>query len=183
MARESKWPRDTQFMTRLDKYIEADELEAITTALKRMGFFTAPASTKYHSAYEGGLYDHSECVAFELAHLTEANDLVWSRPESPWIIGMFHDLCKCDQYIQTSPDVYEYNPNTLYKGHGDKSVMLASTLMRLTPEEVACIRYHMGAFVPKEEWGDYTRAIHQFPNVLWTHMADMIASHIIEERE
>lgn len=25
---------------------------------------------------------------------------------------------------------------------------------------------------------DYTRAIHRYPNVLWTHQADMIAAHI-----
>lgn len=41
-----------------------------------------------------------------------------------------------------------------------------------------CIRYHMGAFTDKEEWQDYTRAIHRYPNVLWTHQADMIAAHI-----
>ena len=38
--------------------------------------------------------------------------------------------------------------------------------------------YHMGAFTDKEEWQDYTRAIHRYPNVLWTHQADMIAAHI-----
>lgn len=38
----------------------------------------------------------------------------------------------------------------------------------------------MGAFTDKEEWNNYTRAIHKYPNVLWTHHADMIAAHIIE---
>lgn len=41
-----------------------------------------------------------------------------------------------------------------------------------------CIRYHMGAFCPKEEWNDYTRAVRAYPNVLWTHQADMLASHV-----
>ena len=45
-------------------------------------------------------------------------------------------------------------------------------------EEVLCIRYHMGAFVSKEEWQDYTRAVNKYPNVLWTHTADMLASHV-----
>ena len=31
--------------------------------LVERGFFTAPASTKYHGAYEGGLYAHSFEVA------------------------------------------------------------------------------------------------------------------------
>ena len=38
----------------------------------------------------------------------------------------------------------------------------------------------MGAFVDQKEWNDYTRAIHKYSNVLWTHTADMIAAHILE---
>nr|DAJ44414.1 MAG TPA: hypothetical protein [Caudoviricetes sp.] len=41
-----------------------------------------------------------------------------------------------------------------------------------------CIRYHMGAFCDKSEWNDYTRAVHKYTNVLWTHQADMLASHV-----
>ena len=72
----------------------------------------------------------------------------------------------------------EYNNNTLLKGHGEKSVMILASHIQLTEEEVLCIRYHMGAFSDKNEWTDYTRAIQTYPNVLWTHHADMIASQI-----
>ena len=75
---------------------------------------------------------------------------------------------------------WEYEPDTLLKGHGDKSVMLLSQYLQLTMEEILCIRYHMGAFVDQKEWNDHTRAIHECPNVLWTHTADMIAAHILE---
>lgn len=163
-------------------------------------FFTAPASTKYHGNYEGGLFDHSFAVAKFLVRLTEDNHLTWKNPRSPYIVGMFHDLCKIDQYIpqyemreeleQSLLDDpkpmkfvktlcgYEYNPDTLLKGHGDKSVMLLSQFYTLTDEEIMCIRYHMGAFTDKSEWNDYTRAVSQYPNVLWTHQADMLASHV-----
>ena len=152
-------------------------------------FFTMPASTKYHGAYEGGLFDHSMNVTNALVNLTKANDLRWRRKESPYIVGFFHDLCKIDQYtaVKTRDEstgemkwTYEYNKETPLKGHGDKSVMLLSHLTTLTEEEIMCIRYHMGAFCEKEEWNDYTRAIHQYPNVLWTHMADMLAAHVKE---
>ena len=69
-------------------------------------------------------------------------------------------------------------PDTLLKGHGDKSVMLLSQFYTLTDEKIMCIRYHMGAFTDKSEWNDYTRAVSQYPNVLWTHQADMLASHV-----
>ena len=122
-----------------------------------------------------------------LVELSAANALKWKRPASPFLVGMFHDLCKIDQYrIDNStpytagePTRYEYNPNTMYKGHGDKSIILLSQFTTLTDEETACIRYHMGAFTEKEEWRDYTRAVHAFPNVLWTHQADMLASHVV----
>ena len=172
---------------RYERYLNIEHYLPFRAAdrLKEMGFFTAPASTKYHGAYEGGLFDHSYNVAQTLDKLTERNHLNWSRPESHWVIGLFHDLCKVDQYAAAPANSnedkpYVYNTDTLYKGHGDKSVMLLSTFTQLTDEEVACIRYHMGAFTEKEEWTFYIRAIHRFQNVLWTHTADMIAAHVIE---
>lgn len=154
------------------------------------GFFTAPASTKYHGAREGGLFEHSFAVAKHLTWLTTSCNLTWQEERSPKIVGMFHDLCKIDQYrlkVCHTVDItgdsltlgeWEYNPDMLLKGHGDKSVMLLSQFENLTEEEIACIRYHMGAFTPQEEWKDYTRAIHFWPNVLWTHQADMLAAHV-----
>lgn len=154
------------------------------------GFFIAPASTKYHGSYEGGLFDHSYYVAFYLDRLTKDNELVWKNPRSPLLVGMFHDLCKIDQYRKApivlkenevvAGDIpYEYNTDTLIKGHGDKSVMLLSEYFNLTQEEILCIRYHMGAFTDKDEWRDYTRAVNNYANVLWTHHADMLASHVM----
>lgn len=158
--------------------------------LMAYGFFTAPASTKYHGNYEGGLLEHSYMVTKFLLTLTQDNHLIWRKARSPFIVGMFHDLCKIDQYrhpasdlvvdgmLLPDPSKWEYNPDTLLKGHGDKSVMLLSRFYTLTEEEIMCIRYHMGAFTDKSEWNDYTRAVSQYPNVLWTHQADMLASHV-----
>ena len=160
--------------------------KAITDYLTCLDAFNAPASTKYHGAWPGGWFDHSLCVMQQLVLLTDRNGLTWKRPESPYIVGFFHDICKLDQYQYVRDDengkpVYAWNANTLFKGHGDKSVIMLASLGQLTEEEVTCIRYHMGAFVDKELWGDYTRAVHQYPNVLWTHTADMIASHIYDK--
>ena len=35
------------------------EIESLITFLSDSDYFTAPASTKYHGAYEGGLAEHS----------------------------------------------------------------------------------------------------------------------------
>lgn len=156
------------------------------------GFFSAPASTKYHGAYSGGLYDHSKTVFEALTQLTDGLKLEWQRPESPFIIGMFHDLCKIDQYKEivdepgkvmfgeTEPrgreSHYEW-ANPMIAGHGAKSVLFLACLMQLTEEEMCCIRYHMGAF-EKDDIEPYSKAVEKFNNVLYAHTADMMASKI-----
>lgn len=145
--------------------------------LKEMGFFTAPASTKYHGDYEGGLFDHSLEVAKYLYHLTDKLWLNWNRGESPWIVGMFHDLCKCDAYIKNDIG-FTHNDKCVLTGHGEKSVMALSQIMTLTGEEILCIRYHMGAY-NTDEWKQYDLAIRKYPNVLFTHTADMYASKVV----
>lgn len=111
--------------------------------LVERGFFTAPASTKYHGAYEGGLYAHSFEVARTLVQLTKDCGLMWRKSRSPYVVGMFHDLCKIDQYRHPTmgetldgtpihdPETWEYNPDTLLKGHGDKSVIKDIPTQRL----------------------------------------------------
>ncbi|MDD3049734.1 MAG: hypothetical protein PHR06_01160 [Candidatus Cloacimonetes bacterium] len=129
-----------------------------------------------------------------LVWLTAELKLQWQNPRSPYIVGMFHDLCKIDSYVKVidvegveyfgldepkgEESHWDYNNDTLIPGHGAKSVQLLSQHMQLTEEEVLCIRYHMGAY-EKDEWNYYDRAIKKYPNVLYTHTADMIASKII----
>ncbi len=170
--------REEEFISSLPKTI--GDTIGMMVNLKNNGFFTAPASTKYHGNYEGGLFDHSLQTMNELVDLSLRNRLTWIRVESPYIVGMFHDLCKMDSYKvdPENPFGWVHNEEPLIKGHGDKSVMILSTLMQLTEEEILCIRYHMGAFTDKEEWNYYNRAIGKYPNVLWTHQADMLASHV-----
>ena len=174
-----------------DRYLRDQDLVAY---LNDDGFFTAPASTKYHGVYEGGLYDHSRTVMEELEKITENMGLRWQRLESPFIVGMFHDLCKCDQYklVKNNPETvyegnngsvvctpakyhYEYNDKLLLSGHGAKSVMILSQFMRLTEEEMLCIRYHMGPY-EKEDWDGIDLAIRKYETVQWTHTADQLAS-------
>ena len=147
--------------------------------MDKMNFFTAPASIGRHGNYEGGLFDHSLCVTQCLISLTERLGLKWERQRSPYIVGMFHDICKCDNY-QKINEVWEYKKDSILNGHGEKSVIMLQQALLLTQEEIMCIRWHMGAFDDKENWKFYSRAVNKYPNVLYTHTADMIASQIAE---
>jgi HD-GYP domain-containing protein (c-di-GMP phosphodiesterase class II) len=151
--------------------------------LIKNGFFKKPAAIKYHGNYTGGLFDHSLEVATALVKMTKDLGLSWQNPRSPYIVGMFHDLCKMDDYINENeeyervPAEWKYNDKKILKGHGDKSIMMLSQLMTLTEEEMLCIRYHMGAY-ETEGWNEYDRAIKKYETVLWTHTADMYASKV-----
>lgn len=170
--------RTRLFLELMGEALPAGECMDLQKQLASMGFFYAPASTKYHGNYEGGLFDHSFHVTKCLLSLTKRLELRWERKQSPYLVGMLHDLCKCDQYIRNNKGGYDYQ-TTLLPGHGEKSVILAQRLLTLTEEEIYCIRFHMGAYEDKSVWDNYGAAISNYPNVLYTHTADMIASKIV----
>ncbi len=145
--------------------------------LTNIGFYNKPASLHFHGMRSGDLYRHSLEVAMQLNNLTNSLELVWKRKESPLLVGLLHDVCKCDDYVLHNRK-WVSNENKSV-GHGEKSIAMLENRIELTDEEIACIRYHMGAFVDKEEWGAYTRAVQTYPNVLFTHTADMIASQLL----
>jgi len=182
--------RIENFMKKIGEHVSSEFMEWLV----KEGFFTAPASTKYHGSYEGGLFDHSLEVADVLVQLTHDNWLKWSNERSPLIVGMFHDLCKIESYKKVvdkeglqmfgSDEVtgeeyhFEYNNEILIPGHAEKSIILLQRFIELTDEELLCIRWHTGAFDNKDNWNYYSKSVNKYPNVLWTHHADMIASQV-----
>ena len=143
--------RIEQFSNLMNPYVSEEFKEWLIES----GFFTAPASIHHHGAYSGALFDHSFAVTKALLSFTERLELKWQLERSPYIVGMFHDLCKVDNYTCTkkpalSPllegDSWEYNNATLLPGHSDKSVMMLQQHIQLTDEELYCIRWHMGGF-------------------------------------
>jgi len=150
--------------------------------LDSIGYFDCPASISHHGNVNGGLFSHCLLVANQLNNLTKKLNLKWDMPDSPYIVGLLHDICKCDDYVLNNDLKWEYNKNKKMDGHGDKSILMLSGHFDLTPQESKCIQFHMGSFTDKEQWKYYCNAIKEEPNVLYTHMADMIASQILEDK-
>lgn len=67
---------------------------------KGCDFFTAPGSTKYHGNYQGGLADHSLNVFDSLSFLCAEYAEVKIDPDSIAIVGLLHDLCKINYYVE-----------------------------------------------------------------------------------
>lgn len=108
--------RIDSFMGFMGRFVET----GMVKDLQEKGFFIAPASIHHHGQYEGALFDHSYEVAKALLHLTAKLGLTWQRERSPFIVGMFHDLCKLDNYVKSDHEEWEYNNATLLPGHGKK---------------------------------------------------------------
>lgn len=148
--------------------------------LKAHGFFIAPASLGHHGNHYGGLFIHSLIVAKELKRYTHNLGLQWQNVNSPWLVGMFHDICKIDDYtFNWDEGKWEWNKQQIYSGHGDKSVIMLQHHLNLNEQEIACIRWHMGSFTDQKEWEYYGRAVERYPVVLFTHTADMYASRAL----
>ena len=156
-------------------------------------FFTAPASTRYHGAHEGGLVEHSlnvyDCLADMAERLKERYGIEYTD-ESIAIAGLLHDICKVNFYKTSYRNVkdetgrwqsvpYYTIEDTLPYGHGEKSAYIVSAYMRLTRDEAFAIRYHMG-FSGTEDPGNVGRALEMFPLAYATCCADMEAAFLLE---
>ena len=155
-----------------------------TVRLVNIGYFEAPASKGHHFARPGGLYDHSVNVTRRLVALTDALGVAWSRPESPYLVGMLHDLVKCKCY-RLNPDgrTYRYvQPE--WPGHGFASAMIATVELgiHLEPDEAAAIIHHMGAFgLQGRALDEFDAALDKWPaQIIATHTADWAAARIDE---
>lgn len=174
--------------------IKREGADKLLDFLLTSDFFRAPASTRYHGAYEGGLCEHSlnvyDCLCDYLKRDRVINEygLDYSI-ESITISALLHDLCKVNFYVQTTRNVKEDGvwksvpyfsiEDRLPYGHGEKSVYIASGYMKLTRDEAFAIRYHMG-FSGTEEINTVGRALEMFPLAFALMVADMESAYFLE---
>ena len=156
-------------------------------------FFTAPASTKFHCACEGGLAMHSLNVYKVLVekYFNEETDSI----ESFTICALLHDLCKARFYKLSTRNVKNETTGTWEKqpfyqvedafpyGHGEKSVFLIERFMRLKTEEAMAIRWHMGGFDDSVKAGGFSMslAFDRFPLAVKMHISDLEATYLMEK--
>ena len=172
-----------EFITLL-KQIDREGMDNLIEFLNRSDFFEAPASTRFHGCFKGGLLEHSMKVYEILKTKTEDSDSVK-------IIALLHDICKVSYYktdyrnAKNEQGVWEKVPyytvdDLIPYGHGEKSVMMISEFIKLTPEERYAIRWHMGFTEPKELYGTIGQAYKKYPIALLVHEADLEATYFYD---
>ena len=175
--------------------ITRDGADKLLEFLEKSDFYTAPASTRYHLACEGGLLQHSlnvyDCLV-DILNRPRVKELygIQYSDESIAIAGLLHDICKVNFYKTSFRNVkdetgkwvsapyYTIEDNLPY-GHGEKSVYIVSGFMRLTRDEAFAIRYHMG-FSGTEDTNNVGRALEMFPLAYAVCCADMEAAFLME---
>ena len=186
-----------KFLELIKNNIHREGVDGLVDYLLKSDFFTAPASTRFHSNFEGGLCEHSIKVFEKYTKLLELEyGKDWQNEislESATIIALFHDVCKVDTYITDYRNVkengewvkkpfYAVNDKLPY-GHGEKSVYIVNGFMRLTRDEAMAINWHMGAFDEraKNNPNILKNVFQKFPIAYLTHIADYMATYLDEE--
>lgn len=162
-------------------------------------FFVAPASTRFHCAYVGGLCEHSINVYKRLLSGVKAeygeNYKNLYSDETIAVVGLLHDICKVNYYavdyrnqkndagIWVKVPYYTVREKFPY-GHGEKSVFLIHSFMKIEPDEAMAINWHMGGFDERVKGGSYSisEAFAKNKLCVLVHMADLLATYIDEER-
>lgn len=187
-------------------------LNICQTSIKRQGiekllnwldrdtdFFTAPASTRYHGCYAGGLCEHSLDVyrmAHELKYMVRFKKSE-SEPtdESIAIAALFHDACKANFYTVEFRNrkndagqwekypVFTVNEKFAYGGHGSKSVYLVQKHIQLLDQEAVAIHCHMG-FADAQNSVPSISAAYENCFLAWMiHVADEAATYLLDRKE
>ena len=181
-------------------------IEDVVECLEELGFFEAPASTKFHLNEEGGLAEHSLNVCKVGLMLREQMialdpEIADKLPKDSVIIAtLLHDVCKADIYKKCVKkrknnfgaweeyEGFEVDYNNFPLGHGEKSVIVVLRMgFDLTDDEIMAIRWHMTAwdlpFQSPDIKGNYNAAKEICPLCSLVQCADNLSSNILERKE
>lgn len=170
-----------------------DGIEDLLAYMDKAGFYTSPASTKYHGAAEGALAVHSLNVfncAMDIATALCGENWVDNNVNSIAICALLHDLGKAGQYNKplyvenilktgrSGAQPFKTNDELMTLDHEIVSVIEASRYIKLTEDEQRAIAWHNGLYglFKYEIQGKET------PLYMIIHFADMWASRVMETK-
>lgn len=164
-------------------------IDKVIKYLEDSDFFEAPASTRYHGNYKGGLAEHSLNVYEIFKRKNEIYDFGLSD-DTVKITALLHDICKTNFYTVSSRNMkkdgkwiqvpYYAVDDQVPFGHGEKSVILLQQFIRLSKEEVIMIRWHMGGYEPSQNYNSVSNAWNICKAGVALHTADLESSYILE---
>lgn len=184
------------------------DINGLIEKLKTSDFFTAPASTKYHNSFIGGLADHSLNVYYNLKSLVKnkhLEDII--DKDSIIICGLLHDMSKINFYERgfrnkkvysdtgskfddlgkfdwVSEETWNVKPEKdrfIYGNHEETSEFMIRQYIPLkVAESIAILNHHAGQGYDSSQI-NISGLFHRYPLANLLHVADMIATFTDEE--
>lgn len=189
-----------RFLEIYNEYVTRQGSAELLSWLESSDFFRAPASTRFHGNYEGGLLEHSLNVYDSLKDRIANDPEMWNSDgsckvteETIAVCALLHDTCKINYYkkcqrnvkedgVWVTKDAYEVDEKFPCGDHADKSIIILQNFMRLEPEEILAIRGHMGGFDSAVKGGSFfiSKVFEQSRLSVHLHLADMEATYLKE---
>ena len=185
-----------KFIKIYEENIKREGADKLLEYLKATDFFTAPASTRYHGNYDGGLCAHSINTYERFVELVEEYSETKYSSEVIAICGLLHDICKVQFYKKgfrnvkdedtgkwIKKEIYEISEN-FPCGHSEKSVILLQAFIKLETDVILSIRAHMGSFDSDARAGGYliSNIFEKCKLAVLLHEADLLATYINEAK-
>lgn len=185
------------------------QIDRLLYKLEKSDFFVAPASSRYHSAYKGGLCSHSLNVYRNLKKLVEGQ---WGDIPFPVItedtikiVALFHDISKMNFYesYAVNKKVYREDGSKsdalgrfewvseegfkakepanryLFGTHGQNSERMLSYYIPLSEEESCAIINHHSVYDNPSL--DISPIYNRYSLAVLLHVADMLSTYIDEK--
>ena len=153
-------------------------------------WLTAPASTRFHLAGEGGLVKHSLNVANTLLRFRDTLEPDVTV-ESCVIAGLYHDIGKVgmpgqpyylpnpsEWHVKNRGIKYTVNTDLVHMDIATRSLFLVAQHIPLTEAEAQAIRYHDGQYIEENR----SVAHHETPLTRLLQYADNWSGGVLEER-
>lgn len=182
---------------------ENANIEGLINKLESSDFFTAPASTKYHGAFKGGLCRHCLDVYIVLRNLVAQNNLEFDE-DSLIICALLHDFSKMNLYETTyfNKKVYsetgsksdnagrfdwvseqgyktvDVSERFVYGNHEETSEYMIRQFIPLKVEESVAILHHHGGMGYDSTQMDISLIYGRYPLALMLHLADMTCAYL-----
>ena len=181
---EENWNKMLSFLQKLGDR-SAPAINMVETLGERLALCPASAKKDYHSAYPGGLVEHSLRVLGNVVKITGV--FGWKIPKDSIIIGsLFHDLGKvgnheADYYVpQTDSwraeklgEEYTFNKDLQYMSVPVRGIFLCQHFgLRLTEQETLAILLNDGQYA--KENASYALKEPMLADVV--HIADLIST-------
>lgn len=163
----------------------------------RSDFFSAPASTKYHCSYEGGLCEHSLDVYDDMVILNDAKDLKLDD-NSIKIVALLHDISKANFYEQyfrnvkndvtgqwekvSDYRVREDSVRFIYGNHEQNSEFMVRNFIPLSVAESTAILHHHAGMSWDSAKEDCASVFNRYSIASALHTADFMSTFITERK-